>query len=458
MKILSIHASHDGCITYVDNNEIVFHTQLDRYNRLKHFASPSKKVIDLIKSLDIDVLIFTGLPDNSIGEWKSFFLYVDRELVKKFKKIKIIYAEKTHHLFHAYCALTWKKNIENILVMDGAGAFISEEEQEQEQESIYHFNKGTLNHIKTTSLDIGQDYERECFDIYQGCYCEGKLLALSLHDTKANAVQSTFEKKYHNYIKENNLTENLLITGGTAQNVKNNSLLLDNFSNVFADPFNGDFGISLGAINFYLNNSLKVDNVYLGIPQKLNLEIFRGHKIISVSPDEVAKILINDPIAIFQSRSEQGQRGLGNRSILMNANHDEAANKMNEIKKREWYRPFACTILHEESSHYFEMKIDESPFMMFLFKVKEDKKSLFKSGIAVDGTCRIQTLKHSFNPCFYNLLSSFFKITGFPFILNTSLNLPGEVLVEELYDLKELFDNSGLKYVYFPEINKLIIK
>ena len=96
--------------------------------------------------------------------------------------------------------------------------------------------------------------------------------------------------------------------------------------------------------------------------------------------------------------------------------------------------------------------------MMFTFKVLEDKKYFFKTGLAKDDTCRLQTLKFDDNPHFYDLLEAFEDRSELPFLLNTSLNLPGEVLVEDMTDLREMLDNSDLKYVYFPEEMVLLIK
>ena len=216
--------------------------------------------------------------------------------------------------------------------------------------------------------------------------------------------------------------------------------------------------MSLGAANYFSNNKIFNQEVYLGIPQNINTDLFLKHKIINAESIDVAKILQEDPVAIFQSRSEQGQRGLGNRSLLMNPIHKDAQKKLNEIKKREWFRPFACSILNEESNNWFDMSIKESPHMMYVFDLKKNKKNILTSGLSKDNKSRIQTVSRKNNLLFYDLIYSFFQITKIPLVVNTSLNLPGEVLVETLFDLKKLFENSPLKYIYLPEIKKLIIK
>lgn len=454
MNILSLHLSHEGCVTYVQNNQIIFHTQIDRYYRFKWYTLPSKKLIDFLKTLQIDVVLITWITkDNTSSIWL--------ELFKSFPNLKnseiIIYGDTYHHLFHTTCSLTWNKNIKNILVTDGHGTIFK---NDFERESYYNFENNNLKHINTFTISeapmIGSLYEEFTEKYFKhGLNC-GKTMAWSLYDKKASYVQNRFESQMNDVIQRFNIKDEILFTGGCAQNILFNSTLLDKFNKVFCDPFNGDFGISLGAINFYTQNKIINNNIYLGIPQEINTDIFFKYQIIKTTPEEVTEILMNDPVAIFQSRSEQGQRGLGNRSLLMNPIHKEAQQKLNEIKKREWFRPFACSILKEKAKEWFAMPIDESPYMMYVFKLK--KLNILTAGISIDNKSRIQTVTKENNNHYYELLKAFEKRSGIPILINTSLNLPGEVLTETLEDLKELFDRSKLKYIYLPEIQTLIKK
>jgi len=449
MNILSIYASHDGCVTYVENNKITFHTQIDRYNRFKHYSFPVKSLIQEIEKLKIDkILISHSSYDNSIALWKDLILNN-----KRLKKIDVhYYAHTHHHLFHAYCALTWNKNIKNILVCDGRGT-IFKDYFENESQYLYE-NK--LKHISTEINKIGERYEFFTRDYFgNGLDC-GKTMAWSLYDERPAKIQSNFEKDMNNLLSKWNIKDNLHFTGGCAQNVLYNSKLISRYDNLFCDPFNGDFGLSLGAANFYLENKIINKDIYLGIPQKIDESIFLKYNIVDITPEEVSQILINNPVAIFQSRSEQGQRGLGNRSLLMNPLNEKAHDKLNEIKKREWFRPFACSILKEEAKDWFEMTIEESPHMMYVFKIK--KENILKAGLSKNNDSRIQTVSKENNLNYYNLIKAFYKLTDVPILINTSLNLPGEVLVETMQDLKELFEKSNLRYIYLPEINKLISK
>ena len=447
MNILSIYASHDGSVTYVKNNQIVFHTQIDRYNRFKHYSFPVKNLIQELEKLEIDKIIISHSHHNAMGMWD--------DLINNSNKLKNIeihyYGEEHHHLFHAYCALTWNKNIKNILVCDGTG---SKYKEIIERESLFNFGK----RIKTESNKIGLAYEH-----FTGCFFEhplecGKTMAWSLHDSRPKVIQLKFEHDMNLLINKWNITESVLFTGGCAQNVLYNSKLIPKFNTVFCDPFNGDFGLSLGAVNYFLDNKIINKEIYLGIPQEIDTSVFLKYKIIDAGPDEISKILLEEPVAIFQSRSEQGQRGLGNRSLLMSPLHKQAHDKLNEIKKREWFRPFACSILEEKADEWFDMTIKNSPYMMYVFNLKKQKEGILKAGLAIDKKSRIQTVAKQDNLYYYNLLKSFEKLTNIPVLLNTSLNLPGEVLVETIEDMKEFFIKSNLNYIYFPEVNKLIKK
>ena len=187
MNILTIHTSHDGCVTYVENNKIIFHTQLDRYNKFKHATFPVKSIIKIIESLPIDKIIITCLDiASSIDVWTNVL-----KEESKCKDIEIIYYQHYyHHLLHAYCALTWDKKIKNILVCDGAGAKYG---NGIENESLYFFNK-KLEHISTESNQIGYRYEEFTTKHFNHPLDCGKTMAWSLYDERPAKIQKNFEK------------------------------------------------------------------------------------------------------------------------------------------------------------------------------------------------------------------------------------------------------------------------
>lgn len=178
----------------------------------------------------------------------------------------------------------------------------------------------------------------------------------------------------------------------------------------------------------------------------------------NVTYDNVTDLILDqNAVAFFQGKSEAGPRALGNRSILFDPRNPFAKDIVNTIKKREWFRPFAGTILLEHADEWFHMlSLKESPFMMYAMEVKEEKKEHIPGILHVDQTCRIQTVTKEQNYHYYNLIESFYKKTQVPILFNTSLNLAGDVLAYNEADALNVLYNSDLEYLYFPEKEKLI--
>lgn len=173
---------------------------------------------------------------------------------------------------------------------------------------------------------------------------------------------------------------------------------------------------------------------------------------------DISEILIDQKIvALFQGRSEGGPRALGNRSILFDPRNPNAQSNINKVKRREWFRPFAGTVLQEHAREWIDMAgIYESPFMMYAFCVLEEKRNIIPGITHVDGTCRMQTVTEKQNFHFYNLIKSFYEHTGVPILFNTSFNLGGEVLVQTLEDALDTLSRSEIDYLYLPESRELI--
>jgi carbamoyltransferase len=257
--------------------------------------------------------------------------------------------------------------------------------------------------------------------------------------------------------------KNVCLTGGYGLNVVANHYLIEQFPDVnfFFEPLADDSGNSLGAAMRMYRIETGDKNIY---PLKdtfysgkhHNLEKIKGQK---VSSREVAELLSNGKsVAVFQGLSEAGPRSLGNRSILFDPRDKDAKDKVNLIKKREWYRPFAGMVLESDANIYFNMgKIEKSPFMTVSFPVKDIAVEKIPGVVHVDNTCRIQTVGQD-NPVIFELLNIFKDITGLGVILNTSFNLAGEPLVETPDNALDTLKNSVLDYVWFPEISTIVCK
>jgi len=150
----------------------------------------------------------------------------------------------------------------------------------------------------------------------------------------------------------------------------------------------------------------------------------------------------NKVIGWFQDKSEFGPRALGNRSLLVNPIFDNKAYLNDEVKHREYWRPYAPMVIEEETKDWFTMPVDKSPHMLFNSWVVEDKKDRIPSVVHEDGSARVQTVSQINNGKVYMLLQEFFKETGVPVLLNTSFNLGGEPIVESPADAVRTFTNS----------------
>jgi carbamoyltransferase len=283
-------------------------------------------------------------------------------------------------------------------------------------------------------------------------------------------IQEKFEKDYLNFIKKHyneRISNNLVITGGTGYNVVNNFKLKNKFKNLFVEPLCGDEGNSIAACQFYLkqiNPNIKfnkLENLFIGNKYNYDSE-FSDNEISSkkITPNQITDLLMQgEVVALYQGRSEGGPRALGNRSLLLDPRIVNGKDIMNEIKKREKFRPFACSILREKANEWFDMSgLEESPFMMYAVNSLKDIDKKIPSVIHVDGTCRVQTVTEKYNKILYYLLLDFNEKTNCPVLMHTSFNLAGESLVETQKDAINTLKNSKLKYIYFADIETLVYK
>jgi len=179
-----------------------------------------------------------------------------------------------------------------------------------------------------------------------------------------------------------------------------------------------------------------------------------------VTPQEIATyILQQEIVAVYQGRSEAGPRALGNRSILYDPRDRLGPSRVNTVKKREKFRPFAASVLEEHAAEWFDMStLEHSREMMYAVEAKEEVRNKIPAVLHVDYTCRIQTVTKEINPHYYELISEFYKYSKVPMVLNTSFNLAGEPLVETPLDAINTFDRSDIKVLWFPEINRVLKK
>lgn len=175
----------------------------------------------------------------------------------------------------------------------------------------------------------------------------------------------------------------------------------------------------------------------------------------NISKDAAKLIADGNVIGWFQGGSEFGPRALGHRSILADPRSKTIKDTINQkVKNRQWFRPFAPSVLEEESADYFDLK-DDSPFMLLVAKVKEDKKDLIPAVVHVDGTARVQTVSKENNDIYYDLIKEFYNLTGVPIVLNTSFNVVLEPIVETPSDALACFLKTNIDYLV---INNFIVE
>ena len=259
---------------------------------------------------------------------------------------------------------------------------------------------------------------------------------------------------------------NIVIAGGYGLNCVANYYYKERFPdlNIFVDPISHDGGTTIGLAKLIHYDQNKEDKtvrpmttLYLG-PERKEEYDFGDIETKDVKAADVAKLIADKNIvALFQGRSEAGPRALGNRSILYDPTDPKGKDFVNTVKGREWFRPFAGSMLQENFEEWFETRgLEESPYMMYAMDFKTDKHGEVPAITHVDGTCRIQTVTKEQNPNYHALIKEFDKITSVPILFNTSFNLAGQPLVETLHDAMETVKNSDINYLYLPDIGKLV--
>lgn len=262
----------------------------------------------------------------------------------------------------------------------------------------------------------------------------------------------------------------IVIAGGYGLNCVTNYYLAKRFPQVkfYFEPIANDGGTAIGIAKFAWHSREQdmtirpQKTLYHGPEYTLTKEdtVRDGFEAKTVSYSDVAQLIANKNIvALFQGRSEAGPRALGNRSILYDPRDINGKEFVNTVKGREWFRPFAGTVLQEDAQDWFDLAgYDKSPHMMMAVNVVADKINQIPAITHVDDTCRVQTVTESQNKHYYKLIQAFNDITNVPVLFNTSFNLAGEPLVETIDDAFNTLLNSKLKYLYLPELQLIITK
>lgn len=263
--------------------------------------------------------------------------------------------------------------------------------------------------------------------------------------TIAATVQLIFEESILKLLKEKNYDEsvNLCLSGGSFLNCNVNSRIKNEtkYKNIHHYPACTDDGVAVGSA-LYIAHNIFEEPRHKYTPKEI---AYTGHKYKYTEPnyEEVAQLIAEGKIVgWFMGGSEYGPRALGNRSILAdprNFHNREIINFI--IKKREWFRPLAPSILEEECYKWFEFD-GVSPYMLYTAKVLQP--DLIPAVTHIDGTARMQTVNEEMNAPYYKLIKEFYKITGVPMVLNTSLNGSNEPILETEEDAMKFYEKNDI--------------
>jgi carbamoyltransferase len=478
---------HDAALTVLNRHgDIVFAGHSERYSKIKNDPNISLSMLGEIKNYNIDTIAYyenpikkqlrrlrsgEGIQFNNLSVKKIIKAQLGQSFLNNTKKI----VSYNHHLSHAAAGFqTSNFTRATVVVIDAIG--------EMDTISIYG---AEYNHMGAAKYKLlwKQTYPNSIGLFYSAMTAKVNLKPMDeeyiLMGMSAYGIQSedfsdylknyfieneweiTFKENLHIGVSKNffpnmdpfiiargtqeltenlicnvmrrakdfNYSENLVYMGGVALNCLANRHLGDYFNKVWILPNPGDAGSSLGAAALAFGRKINFSNSFL------------GHDIKGKYPtnDILTHLLKTKIVGVASGKAEFGPRALGNRSLLADPRDKDIKEKVNSIKRRQQFRPFAPVILEEMVESFFEMPKGwkTSPYMQTVAKCKYPDK--FPAICHVDGTSRVQTVPND-NSGIRELLEKWYVLTECPMLLNTSLNIRGEPMVNDRSDA-DRFEN-----------------
>ena len=494
MRILGINAlNHDAAITLIEDGEILFAGHSERYSGIKNDS-------DLNSALFADCYRQGGKPDKVV--------YFERPYLKKLRQLRAgqygeVFARKNlpsyylrdfvgnskieyvqHHQSHAAAGYFTSPYEESaIVVIDAIGEFetcsiwyawgshfekrytlkypnslglwysamtqrLGLKPQEDEYILMGMAGWGTVDEelkqnirndfFKETPLPIrlSQNLHRGCLDWNPEYYPDDDSekwkfdIAANVQSICEDEIYSVFELAKR-LVPE---TDNCVYGGGVALNCVANSIIAEElYPNLWILPNPGDAGSSLGCAAYAFGEHVNWKTPFTGYDIKGR---YPRKKVLD-------ELLLTNIVGVASGRAEFGPRALGNRSLLADPRGKKIKDKVNKIKHRQEFRPFAPAVLEEYAHEIFDMPVKKSQFMQFVAKCKYPKK--YPAICHVDGTSRVQTVSKDDNPGFYKLIREFYLKTGCPMVLNTSLNIKGQPIVNSYIDAIAFSKKYGVK-------------
>lgn len=453
-------AAHDAALTVVDGEEILFASHAERYSGIKNDKHLNADLINAALKF--------GKPEKihwyekpKLRAMRRFLTgqglvrFSVRQYLKDFGlEVPVEFA--SHHESHAAAGFyTSRFDTATALVIDAIGEFDTAsiwlcdgEKMKKTWSMDYPKSLGLFYSAITDRVGLKPNedeyilmgmaaygdpnkyywkmrelYEKE--NLHRGCRWWLGDETPSEFDLAASA-QKIYEEEFDKLLVRAKMKdvnqENLVLSGGCALNCSANHIAAKYFKNIWIIPNPGDAGSSLGAIAANNRRKLNWQGPYLGenIETKYPVE-----KLLT-------SLLEDGIVGVASGRAEFGPRAFGNRSLLADPTRHNIKDKVNAIKRRQKFRPFAPVILEQYAAEYFDMPVKISPYMQFTARCKFPTR--FPAIIHIDGTSRVQTVNKQQHPGLFELLTRWYEETGSPMLLNTSLNIKGFPMVNDEKD------------------------
>lgn len=462
MIILGINeTSHDASVSLIENDQILFAGHAERYSKVKNdwyvnqdlvsdalqYGKPDKIAYYEKPYLKKSRLLFGGSSDwkprfdlydvqrinfkhhyshaaagyftsrfddavivviDAIGEWNTATIWTG-EGNKIQQKYALNYPISFGLFYSAFTKLVGLKPNEEEYILMGMAAY------------------GDANKYFKEINEYFPVFDRQKYNFHKGIDDWQHIILQQDRFDIAAAVQKVYQYRLFEFMihaKKITKKKNLVFMGGCALNCSANTQLWSLFDDIWIMPNPGDAGSSLGAAAALYGGHLDWKGPYLGYDLGSNYPV---EEIIN-------RLEQNKIVAVASGKAEYGPRALGNRSILADPRDILIKDEVNKIKKRELFRPFAPVIMEECASEWFDMNF-VSPYMQYAVKCK--KPNLVPAVVHVDGTSRVQTVNRDQHKGLWRVLNKFYQKTGVPILLNTSLNIKGQPLLNDLKDIND---------------------
>ena len=482
MKILGINAlNHDASISLIEDGEVLFAGHSERYSGIKNDSELNNELIsDCFRYGKPDKVAYFERPylkklrQLRAGQYGEVFSrnnlpsYYLRDFIGN-KPIQYV----QHHQSHAAAGYYTSPYEESaIVVIDAIGEFetcsiwyawgshfekryslkypkslglwysamtqrLGLKPQEDEYILMGMAGWGTQDHTLKNAIrkdffndsdkliDLKDNLHRGCLDWNPEYYKDDDSddwkfnIAANVQWICEEEIQKVFELTKQ-LVPE---TDNCVYMGGVALNCVANSMIAKElYPKLWILPNPGDAGSSLGSAAYVFGEHINWTSPFTGYDIKGR---YPTKKVLD-------ELLNGNIVGVANGRAEFGPRALGNRSLLADPRGDDIKDKVNKIKHRQKFRPFAPSVLEEHAHEIFDMPVRKSQFMQFTAPCKFPDK--YPAICHVDNTSRVQTVSKDDNPGYYKLIKQFYEKTGCPMVLNTSLNIKGQPIVNSYHD------------------------